>query len=103
MERVIYIIIGGLLVIIIEFIWFSLIVGSRADDRTYKSAKEMFEKLGYELFIGSEFISYYNRKKDCHIYFYDDLRIEIRCDVPLDIGVYIAINQQCLESGWLDD
>lgn len=66
------------------------------------SAKEMFKKLGYHQFIGSntkwqDYIEYQN--EDNYIWFYPDTKtIEIRFD--FDIDILQAINKQIEELGW---
>lgn len=64
------------------------------------TAREMFEKLGYELIHNIEYqIMYYNSRYDTYIYFYKTRkRIEITNEFTLE--ELQAINQQIKELGW---
>lgn len=68
-----------------------------------KSAKEMFEELGYEFeqhpYSITALIVY--RKDLEYIYFDADKKIVIRRFI--DMKLLQAINQQCKELGWLDE
>ena len=68
-----------------------------------KSAREMFEELGYEFeshhYSMTALIVY--RKDLKYIYFDADKKIDIREFV--DMKLLQAINQQCKELGWLDE
>ena len=64
------------------------------------SAKEMFEKLGYELIhnINTQ-LMYYGSKYDTYIYFYKmRKRIEFTNEITLE--ELQAINKQIEELGW---
>jgi len=67
------------------------------------TAKEMFEKLGFEEYKNyrirtkDDIIAYKNEMLDCYIYFYDYKAIELRCDKALNIEIYQAINKQVEE------
>ena len=64
-----------------------------------KSAKEMFEDLGFEQKFYITYIKYYNKEKDRYIWFFQDTEtIEIIFDI--DIRTLQAINQQINELGW---
>ena len=63
------------------------------------SAKEMFEKLGYEQDFHIAYIKYFNKEEDRYIWFYQDTEtIEIQFDI--DIEHLQAINKQVEELGW---
>lgn len=68
-----------------------------------KSAREMFEELGYELINHHNIV--YKGKHDTgriiHIAFFDDKKILITQSIG--IKELQAINQQCKELGWLDE
>lgn len=64
-----------------------------------KSAKEMFEELGFEYNRFSDCIHCYNSIKEEHIWFYINAKtIEIRYDFGLK--VLSAINKQVEELKW---
>lgn len=65
-----------------------------------KSAKEMFEELGYELYVDNEItLGYVCERKEDYINFYkQDNDISVCCCFNIDI--LNAINQQILELGW---
>lgn len=65
-----------------------------------KSAREMFEKLGYALVETTSYMVYYhNEENDSYIWFYNNRKtIEIVNEFTLDI--LNAINQQVNELGW---
>ena len=68
-----------------------------------KSARDMFEELGYELINHHNIV--YKGKHDTgriiHIAFFDDKKILITQSIG--IKELQAINQQCKELGWLDE
>ena len=68
-----------------------------------KSAREMFEEIGYEFephhYSMTALIVY--RKDLEYIYFDADKKIDIRGFV--DMKLLQAINQQCKKLGWLDE
>lgn len=75
------------------------------------SAKTMFKKLGYELFITSDNeICYMGEKHNWYISFYLDDKV-IKCSqndfYDTSIGISIeelqAINKQIEELGWIDN
>lgn len=68
-----------------------------------KSAKEMFEELGFKKICDDNYeISYHNEQNDYYIYFYKySQKIEVLHDITKE--ELLAINQQCKELGWLDD
>lgn len=64
-----------------------------------KSAKEMFEDLGFEQAFHTTCIEYYNKEKDRSVWFFQDTEIiEIMFDI--DIRTLQAINQQINELCW---
>jgi len=67
-----------------------------------KSAKEMFEELGYELCKDhtSMYATLVYRKALDSIYFDDDKKVDIKCFI--DMPLLQAINKQCEELGWSD-
>lgn len=70
------------------------------------SAKEMFEKLGYEereeTFSMSCIKSYIHKGSFIHIIYFDyDKQIDIG-NRPITFDLLQAINKQCEELGWLD-
>ena len=68
-----------------------------------KSAKEMFEELGYKEDWDNEYgIRYSNEEDNSYIYFYRYWqKIEALHDITME--ELKAINQQCKELRWLDD
>lgn len=64
------------------------------------SAKEMFEKLGYDLVETTPYmVYYYNEENEIYIWFYTNTKtIEIVNEFTLDI--LKAINKQVEELGW---
>ena len=68
------------------------------------SAREMFEKLGFQIYKNYKFktdedlIAYTNG--GVYIYFYKNKTIEFRCDFGVGYKVYEAINKQIEELGW---
>ena len=68
-----------------------------------KSAREMFEELGYE-FINHKAIIYRGKHETgrlIRIAFFDNKKILITESIGLE--ELQAINQQCKELGWLDE
>ena len=71
-----------------------------------KSAKEMFEELGFEYKKSDFSITYYKefRDYDDECYILDiNFRLfeeEISSDFSIDMRLLKAINQQCKELGW---
>lgn len=68
-----------------------------------KSAKEMFEDLGYKIYYENELtLCYINEENDDYIYFYIHCK---KIEVLHDITIYElkAINKQIEELGWLDE
>ena len=65
-----------------------------------KSARELFEELGYNLVETAPYMMYYyNEENEVHIWFYNNSKtIEIVNEFTLDI--LQAINQQVNELGW---
>lgn len=65
-----------------------------------KSAREMFEELGYDLVETTPYmVYYYNEENEIYIWFYTNKKtIEIVNEFTLDI--LKAINQQINELGW---
>ena len=65
-----------------------------------KSARELFEELGYDLVETAPYMMYYyNEENEVHIWFYNNRKtIEIVNEFTLDI--LQAINQQVNELGW---
>lgn len=64
-----------------------------------KSAKEMFENLGFEQEFRISCVKYYNKEKDRYIWFFQDTEtIEIIFDI--DMKTLQAINKQVEELGW---
>lgn len=64
-----------------------------------KSAREMFEELGFEQEFHIAYVKYYNKEKDRYIWFFQDTEtIEIIFDI--DMKHLQAINQQISELGW---
>lgn len=64
-----------------------------------KSAKELFEDLGFEQEFHIACVKYYNKEKDRYIWFFQDTEtIEIIFDI--DMRTLQAINQQVMELGW---
>ena len=65
-----------------------------------KSAKELFEELGFDLVETTPYMMYYhNEENDVYIWFYNNSKtIEIVNEFTLDI--LQAINQQVNELGW---
>lgn len=78
-----------------------------------KSAKEMFEDLGYEKVVtGSEirnenFITYNNEKENKLIgfrkWFKDFHAFEDKGDMDIDMPTFKAIHKQLEELGWLEE
>ena len=68
-----------------------------------KSAKELFEELGFDLVETTPYMMhYYNEENDVYIWFYNNSKtIEIVNEFTLDI--LQAINQQVNELGWLGE
>ena len=68
-----------------------------------KSARELFEELGYDLVETAPYMMYYyNEENEVHIWFYNNRKtIEIVNEFTLDI--LQAINQQVNELGWLGE
>ena len=68
-----------------------------------KSAKDLFEELGYDLVETTPYMMYYyNEENDVYIWFYNKRKtIEIVNEFTLDI--LQAINQQVNELGWLGE
>lgn len=70
------------------------------------TAKEMFEKLGYEYKEDYKECLFryvnYNENPYVYIYFYKDKTIEIGTDYSLPYKVLRAINQQVKELGWYE-
>lgn len=64
------------------------------------SARELFEKLGFDLVETTPYMMYYyNEENDVYIWFYNNSKtIEIVNEFTLDI--LQAINQQTNELGW---
>lgn len=64
------------------------------------TAKEMFEKLGYELTHNSEYqVEFYNEELDRYIWFYKNRKTFEAYD-EINLTELKAINQQCKELGW---
>lgn len=65
-----------------------------------KSAKELFEELGFDLVETTSYmVYYYNEENEIYIWFYNNSKtIEIVNDFTLDI--LKAINKQAEELGW---
>ena len=65
-----------------------------------KSARELFEELGYDLVETTSYmVYYYNEENDIYIWFYNNSKtIEIVNEFTLDI--LKAINKQIEELGW---
>lgn len=65
-----------------------------------KSARELFEELGFDLVETTSYmVYYYNEENDIYIWFYNNSKtIEIVNEFTLDI--LQAINQQVNELGW---
>ena len=73
-----------------------------------KTAKEMFEDLGYSVLIDNEYEIYYNNIKDCRgiIFFYEDLSFCLKApknNKEINMPLLKAIIQQCKELEWLDE
>lgn len=68
--------------------------------KNMKSARELFEELGYDLVETTSYmVYYYNEENDIYIWFYNNSKtIEIVNEFTLDI--LKAINQQINELGW---
>ena len=70
------------------------------------TAREMFEKLGYEKIERQDdygnYIEYYTGEDDCiRITFYlEDKKIGIGDYILFSLDIFKAINQQCKELGW---
>ncbi len=65
------------------------------------SAKEMFEKLGYELIHNVLYeMEYYNSRYDTYIWFYKT-RKSIEMSNEFNLEELQAINKQVEELGWL--
>ena len=64
-----------------------------------KSAREMFEDLGFEQEFRTTCIEYYNKEKDRYIYFFQDTEI-IEMMFDIDMRTLQAVNQQVNELGW---
>lgn len=73
-----------------------------------KSAKEMFEELGYEHFNNELRISYNNFEKECKLIEFqlNEKKMILADDseeiVELSIQEIKAIKQQCKELGWIE-
>lgn len=65
-----------------------------------KSAKELFEELGFDLVETTSYmVYYYNEEDEIYIWFYNNSKtIEIVNEFTLDI--LKAINKQAEELGW---
>lgn len=64
-----------------------------------KTAKEMFEELGFKQEFHISYVEYYNKEKDRYIWFYQDTEtIEILFDI--DMKTLQAINKQIEELEW---
>ena len=65
-----------------------------------KSAKELFEELGFDLVETTSYmVYYYNEENEIYIWFYNNSKtIEIVNEFTLDI--LKAINKQAEELGW---
>ena len=64
-----------------------------------KSARELFEELGYKEEHHIAYIKYYNQREDYYIWFYKDSKtIEARFNI--DVKTLKAINKQVEELGW---
>lgn len=74
-----------------------------------KSAREMFEDLGYEYFNNGLRITYQNYEKECKLIEFKlkEKEMWLADDseevVVLSLKEIKAINQQCKELGWLDE
>lgn len=74
-----------------------------------KSAKEMFEKLGYEFFNNGLRITYQNYEKECKLIEFNlkEKKMWLADDseevVILSLEELHAINQQCKELGWFNE
>ena len=75
-----------------------------------KTAKEMFEELGYEKFENDSRITYEKYNRECKMIEFDKERMEITfaddnyCEVVMiDRKELQAINKQVEELGWLDE
>ena len=68
-----------------------------------KSAKELFEELGFDLVETTPYMMYYhNEENDVYIWFYNNSKtIEIVNEFTLDI--LQVINKQVNELGWLGE
>lgn len=68
--------------------------------KNMKSARELFEELGYDLVETTSYmVYYYNEENDIYIWFYNNSKtIEIVNEFTLDI--LKAINKQIEELGW---
>lgn len=70
-----------------------------------KTAKQMFEDLGYSVLADNEYaISYENgEKQNVVTFWYEDLIIEYMPSfaAKIDIPLLQAINQQCKELEWI--
>lgn len=68
------------------------------------SAKELFQKLGYEYNKDYKECLFryvnYNENPYVYIYFYKDKTIEVAADYSLSYKVFQAINKQVSELGW---
>ena len=68
------------------------------------TAKEMFEKLGYErITLGEDLylINYFVSEVDDYISFVKDKHVYVP-DMSLSMDMLKAINQQCKELGWIE-
>lgn len=71
-----------------------------------KTAKEMFEELGYrsiETEVNKFYITYHNNTLNCTISFYplpETYSIHSKYALPKEI--HLAINQQMKELGWIE-
>ena len=64
-----------------------------------KSAREMFEELGYEENYHISYIMYFNKNEDRYIWFEKDTKtFEARFNI--DMSLLKAINKQVEELGW---
>ena len=69
-----------------------------------KSAKQMFEDLGYSVLIDDEYQICYDNKKEKKgvIFYYEDVKFILRNSKrDIDMPLLKAINQQCKELEWI--
>ena len=73
-----------------------------SDDKIEKSAKEMFEELGYKKTNSEIEMIIYNNSENELLYFYLDTKdVNVDNITFINIELLKAINQQCKELGWL--